>query len=130
MIKFIMVGLVFCSFLLSSYTANAAPSWIENIFSGSEETEKKEKSEKKHHKDKAHKRKGPPDHAKAHGYRAKFKHYPDADIYENTATGKFFQKRKGTWQPLDEIPSKVDLGSGVTIDLDKAIPEAIRAFKD
>ena len=120
--------------------AYAQPSWLDSIFGSKTSEEAKDKSRNgdkkvkekvnKEKKDKGAKRNGPPDHAKAHGYRAKFKHYPDANVYENTETGTFYEKNGGTWRPLENMPTKVDLGNGITVDLESAIPQAIQTMSE
>ena len=155
MTKYIVSVLTICTLILISQDTYAAPSWFENIFGKSKKADddnnhgnhndkshakekehkkyktKKNKASKKrdkYHK-KAHKRKGPPDHAPAHGYRAKFKHYPGSDIYQNTETDTYFRKINGEWSPVDEVPTNIKLGKGVSVDLEESIPEIIRAFQ-
>jgi hypothetical protein len=137
--KFVFLALV-AVVVASGNPAYAHSSWLEGLFGSKSSEQDKEKAKeaakngkekvKKEKANKSAKRKGPPDHAKAHGYRAKFKHYPDSNVYENTETGRFYGKKGGTWKILENIPSTIDLGNGVTVDLEAAIPNAIRSIEE
>lgn len=114
---------------------DSKPTWLERIFGeadysddGYYEKKKHKESKGKYKSWKKAKRNGPPDHAPAHGYRAKFKHYPDANIYYDTYKDVYYGMKNGKWQPYDRLPTNINLGSGVAIDLERAIPEAIRAL--
>ncbi|MDH5633732.1 MAG: hypothetical protein OEZ10_12160 [Gammaproteobacteria bacterium] len=86
--------------------------------------------------------KGPPDHAPAHGVRNKkkahkqekrehrpkrahrYQYYPDARVYFDPARSVYFYQKGGAWISAPRLPRelKVNLGSGVSMDLDVADP--------
>lgn len=71
------------------------------------------------------KKNGPPAHARAHGYRAKYhyRYYPDASVYYNTAKGVYFYIAQGKWQVSVSLPSSIRLGSAyVSLELDTEKP--------
>lgn len=72
------------------------------------------------------KQNGPPDHAPAHGYRAKhmYQYYPAASVYRDTDTGMYFYLSGSNWQVGASLPDalKVKLGSSVSIELDTDKP--------
>lgn len=72
------------------------------------------------------KQNGPPDHAPAHGYRAKhmYQYYPAASVYRDAGTGMYFYLSGSNWQVGASLPDalKVRLGSSVSIELDTDKP--------
>jgi len=71
------------------------------------------------------KQKGPPDHAPAHGYRAKhqYRYYPDSDVYFDTARNVYFYIDKGGWRMAAALPGFIHLPSGfVTLGMDSDKP--------
>jgi hypothetical protein len=73
-----------------------------------------------------HKKGGPPAHAPAHGYRAKYKYryYPSKSVYYDTGRGLYFYLKGDNWEVGASLPSKVKagLGDSVTLELDTAKP--------
>ncbi|MCI0508221.1 MAG: hypothetical protein L0Z73_19270 [Gammaproteobacteria bacterium] len=69
---------------------------------------------------------GPPDHAPAHGYRAKhsYHYYPDAQVYFDTGRDVYFYLSDGAWKLSAALPGslKVSLGSHISIDMDSDKP--------
>ncbi|HEY5602298.1 MAG TPA: hypothetical protein VIM41_04245 [Gammaproteobacteria bacterium] len=69
---------------------------------------------------------GPPDHAPAHGYRAKhsYHYYPDAQVYFDTGRSVYFYLSDGAWKLSASLPGslKVSLGSHISIDMDSDKP--------
>ncbi len=91
------------------------------------------KNDKHHHKhEEKHMKKvkhnGPPDHAPAHGYREKFEHYPDANIYHDLDKDVYYRYDNDKWVRTVEVPTDIDLGSGVSVDLNETIPAVIRSM--
>jgi hypothetical protein len=70
-------------------------------------------------------KKGPPDHAPAHGYRAKhqYRYYPDSRVYFDTARNVYFYIEKGSWRMAATLPSFLHLSTGfVTLGMDSDKP--------
>jgi hypothetical protein len=69
---------------------------------------------------------GPPDHAKAHGYRAKhtYRYYPSAQAYYDVDRKAYFYLEGGNWQVSVSLPIslKLQLGDCVTIEMDSDKP--------
>jgi hypothetical protein len=69
---------------------------------------------------------GPPAHAPAHGYRAKFqyRYYPRCKVYYDTARGVYFYLKGENWEVGISLPShlKSDLGEYVSLELDTDKP--------
>jgi hypothetical protein len=82
-------------------------------------------SEVGHHKHK-HKKKGPPAHAPAHGYRAKhqYRYYPSRSVYYDTGRGLYFYLKGKNWEVGASLPTnlRVGLGDSVSIELDTDRP--------
>jgi hypothetical protein len=74
------------------------------------------------------KRHGPPPHAPAHGYRAKYAYYyyPDAYVYYCTSRQHYFYLQGERWVVSVSLPQKVlvQLGTHVVIEMDSARPYA------
>jgi hypothetical protein len=72
------------------------------------------------------KKNGPPDHAPAHGYRAKhsYHYYPESHVYFDTGRSLYFYLSDGAWKVSASLPGslKVSLGSHVSIDMDSDKP--------
>lgn len=72
------------------------------------------------------KKNGPPDHAPAHGYRAKhnYYYYPDSHVYFDTGRSMYFYLSDGAWKVSASLPGslKVSLGSRVSIEMDSDKP--------
>lgn len=72
------------------------------------------------------KRGGPPPHAPAHGYRAKYTYhyYPAAAVYFDTTRKVYFYMDGTSWKMAVSLPSRirVALGDHVTIEMDSDRP--------
>ena len=72
------------------------------------------------------KKAGPPDHAPAHGYRAKhqYRYYPDKSVYYDTARRLYFYMRGDNWEIGASLPAglKTDIGDYVSLELDTDKP--------
>jgi hypothetical protein len=71
----------------------------------------------------------PPPWAPAHGYRAKqqqrgytYTYYPSSQVYYNPAAHKYYYMNNGSWTNGITIPSSINLGRGVSINLDGPDP--------
>jgi len=75
---------------------------------------------------KKHKKKGPPAHAPAHGYRAKhqYRYYPSRSVYYDTGRGLYFYLKGDNWEVGASLPShiRIGLGDSVSIELDTDKP--------
>ena len=69
---------------------------------------------------------GPPDHAKAHGYRAKhtYRYYPAAQAYYDVERKAYFYLEGDNWRVSASLPIslKAKLGDYVTIGMDSDKP--------
>ncbi len=74
----------------------------------------------------SHHHSGPPDHAPAHGYRAKhhYHYYPDADVYYDSGRRVYFYLSDRNWKMSASIPLNVKarLGEHVMIEMDSDEP--------
>jgi len=72
------------------------------------------------------KKAGPPEHAKAHGYRAKhtYRYYPSANAYYDVERKSYFYLEGNNWRVGVSLPDtlNVRLGSYVTIGMDSDKP--------
>ncbi len=72
------------------------------------------------------KKTGPPDHAKAHGYRAKhtYRYYPAAQAYYDVNRRTYFYLEGESWRVSVSLPLslKLKLGDHVTIEMDSDKP--------
>lgn len=72
------------------------------------------------------KKNGPPAHAPAHGYRAKYqyRYYPDCAVYYDTSRKLYFYLKGENWEFGASLPSslRVDLGDFVSIGMDTSKP--------
>ncbi|WP_455207507.1 hypothetical protein [Kaarinaea lacus] len=72
------------------------------------------------------KKNGPPDHAPAHGYRAKhnYHYYPDSHVYFDIGRSMYFYLSDGAWKVSASLPGslKLSLGSHVSIEMDSDKP--------
>lgn len=70
--------------------------------------------------------KGPPPHAPAHGYRAKYgyQYYPEAYVYYDTSNRVYFYLDSGNWVVGVDLPERirVRLGDFVTVQLETDKP--------
>lgn len=70
-------------------------------------------------------RKGPPAHAPAHGYRAKhrYRYYPDECVYYDMARRAYFYIDNGGWRMAVSLPGSIRLGSSyISLELDTDEP--------
>lgn len=69
---------------------------------------------------------GPPDHAPAHGYRAKhqYRYYPTKSVYYESTRRLYFYLKGDNWEVGASLPTnlKADLGDYVNIELDTDRP--------
>lgn len=73
-----------------------------------------------------HKKKGPPAHAPAHGYRAKhhYRYYPGCSVYFDSGRKLYFYIKGDRWEVGVSLPNhlRVRLGDSVSIELDTDKP--------
>ena len=73
-----------------------------------------------------HKKKGPPAHAQAHGYRAKhqYRYYPSRSVYYDTGRRLYFYIKGDNWEIGASLPNQIRIGLGdsVNIELDTDKP--------
>ena len=73
-----------------------------------------------------YKKGGPPAHAPAHGYRAKYqyRYYPSRSVYYDTGRGLYFYLKGDNWEVGATLPShiRIGLGDSVSIELDTDKP--------
>ena len=69
---------------------------------------------------------GPPPHAKAHGYRAKYayRYYPSAQVYYDVNRKAYFYLEGNSWRISVSLPTalRVQLGGYVTLEMDSDKP--------
>jgi len=69
---------------------------------------------------------GPPPHAPAHGYRAKYqyRYYPDCSVYHDTNRGLYFYLKGDNWEIGASLPGnlRMKLGDSVSLELDTDKP--------
>jgi hypothetical protein len=79
-----------------------------------------------HHDVKKGKREGPPSHAPAHGYRAKYRYqyYPDCSVYYDAFRKLYFYLEGPNWRISASLPHaiQVELGDHVYIEMDADKP--------
>ena len=72
------------------------------------------------------KKKGPPPHAPAHGYRAKYKYryYPSCSVYYDTYRNLYFYLEGPYWRISASLPHSIQVGLGdhVNIEMDADKP--------
>ena len=84
--------------------------------------------------------KGPPDHAKAHGYRNKnkvkakhaykYQYYPDAEIYFDPGRNVYFYLNAGNWVTAATLPRRLNVRLGSSVSLDMDIPTPYELHKE
>lgn len=114
--KRFMICLSICFFLFSFGTSCYAGGSFKITWGGGDHQE-----DGRNHKKKG----GPPPHAPAHGYRAKYKYryYPDTKVYHCAERGLYFWLKGDNWEvgaslPLSLKSSSIDYVS-LEIDTDK-----------
>ena len=73
-----------------------------------------------------HKKKGPPAHAPAHGFRAKhqYRYYPSRSVYYDISRRLYFYLKGDNWEVGASLPNHIRIGIGdsVRIELDTDKP--------
>jgi hypothetical protein len=74
----------------------------------------------------AQKKGGPPPHAPAHGYRAKYqyRYYPNCNVYHDASRGVYFYLKGDGWAVGASLPTDLlpNLGASVSLDMDTDKP--------
>jgi len=103
------------------FTTGCAPKKIKVVYEKDDNSRYSEAGYK--HK---HKKKGPPAHAPAHGYRAKhkYRYYPSRSVYYDKGRRIYFYLKGDNWEVGASLPSslRVELGDSVSIELDTDRP--------
>jgi hypothetical protein len=103
------------------FTAGCAPKRVVVVY----EKDGNHGYSKSGHKHK-HKKKGPPKHARAHGYREKhqYRYYPSRSVYYDTGRRVYFYLKGDNWEVRASLPSslRVELGDSVSIELETDRP--------
>jgi len=103
------------------FAAGCAPKRVKVVYKGDGNSGYSEVGHK--HK---YKKKGPPAHAPAHGYRAKhqYRYYPSRSVYYDTGRGLYFYLKGNNWEVGASLPSnlRVGLGNSVSIELNTDKP--------
>lgn len=72
------------------------------------------------------KKHSPPDHAPAHGYRAKhqYRYFPSSSVYHDADRGLYFYISGSNWQVAATLPHdlQIQLGNSVSIEMDTDKP--------
>ena len=114
----LVIGLFMVS---ASFIAGCAPKKVKVVY----EKDGHSGYSKVGHKHK-HKKKGPPAHAPAHGYRAKhqYRYYPSRSVYYDTGRRLYFYIKGDNWEVGASLPNhiRVRLGDAVSIELDTDKP--------
>ena len=63
---------------------------------------------------------GPPAHAPAHGYRAKYqyRYYPSSNVYKDTERGMYFYLKGDKWEVGASLPLPLREGLGESVSLE------------
>ena len=120
--KTLLTGLVIVFFIVSTiFIVGCAPKKVKVVYEKDGNPEYSEVSHK--HK---HKKKGPPAHAPAHGYRAKhqYRYYPSRSVYYDTDRRLYFYIKGDNWEVGASLPNRIRIGLGesVNIELDTDRP--------
>ena len=120
--KRLFIGLVVGFFLGSTIIfIGCAPKKVKVVYENDGNFEHSETGHK--HK---HKKKGPPAHAPAHGYRAKhqYRYYPSHSIYYDTGRKLYFYIKGDKWAVGASLPNRIriEVGNSVNIELDTDKP--------
>jgi hypothetical protein len=103
------------------FTIGCAPKMVKVVYEKDGNSEYSEVGHK--HK---HKKKGPPSHAPAHGYRAKhqYRYYPSCSVYYDTGRRLYFYIKGDNWEVGATLPKhiRIGLGDSVNIELDTDKP--------
>jgi len=120
--KRLFTGLAIGFFIFSTILiVGCAPKRVKVVYDKDTDSEYSEVGHK--HK---YKKKGPPTHAPAHGYRAKhqYRYYPSRSVYYDTGRRLYFYIKGDNWEVGASLPNqiRIDLGDSVNIELDTDIP--------
>ena len=79
----------------------------------------------------AQKKGGPPPHAPAHGYRAKYqyRYYPNCNVYHDASRGLYFYIKGDGWAVGASLPQDLqsNLGASVSLEIDTDKPYELNA---
>ena len=109
-------GLAIGSFIVSVYfPGGCAPKRVQVVYDKDGQSGYSEIGHK--HK---HKKKGPPAHAPAHGYRAKhqYRYYPSCSVYYDTGRKLYFYLKGDKWEVGASLPSHIRIGIGESVSLE------------
>ena len=105
------------AFILAAFFSSSAIAGGSFTFKWGKDQEP-EKHQAKHKQENG----GPPDHAPAHGYRAKhqYRYYPSQQVYHDSDRGLYFYLKGDNWEAGASLPSHLNaaLGESVTLELD------------
>jgi hypothetical protein len=118
--KKILIGLTIGFFSLSViFTVGCAPKKVVVVYDKDGHSRHPEVSH-------THKKGGPPPHAPAHGYRAKYhyRYYPDCSVYYDSGRELYFYIKGDHWEVGVSLPRqlRIGLGDSVSIELDTDRP--------
>ncbi len=109
-------SIVVCAFVLVAYSMQGALASSVTIGIGDKPASKSYDGKKK----------GPPPHAPAHGYRAKYnyRYYPSNEVYFDSGRGLYFYYSDKEWRASATLPLNLgsNLGGYVTIEMDSDKP--------
>ena len=120
--KRLFTGLVVGFFIVSTFfLVGCAPKRVKVVYEKDRNSGHPEVGYKHEHK-----KKGPPAHAPAHGYRAKhqYRYYPSRSVYYDTGRRLYFYIKGDNWEVGASLPNqiRIDLGDSVNIELDTDKP--------
>ena len=115
-------GLAIGFFVISAiFVVGCAPKRVKVVYKKDGNSENLEVGHKYKHK-----KKGPPAHAPAHGYRAKhqYRYYPSRAVYFDTDRRLYFYIKGDNWEVGASLPNhiRISLGDSVYIELDTDKP--------
>jgi hypothetical protein len=118
--KRLLIGLAIGFFTVSAFlTAGCTPKRVKVVYGKDSNSGYSEVGHR-------HKKGGPPPHAPAHGYRAKYKYryYPSCSVYYDTGRRLYFYLKGDRWEVGASLPSslRVRLGGSVSMELDTDKP--------
>jgi hypothetical protein len=121
------VGLAVGFFIVSTMLlVSCAPKRVKVVY----EKDKNSEYSQVNHKHK-YKKKGPPAHAPAHGYRAKhhYRYYPSCSVYYDNGRKLYFYLKGDRWEVGASLPSslRVRLGKYVSMELETDKPYVYHA---
>ena len=120
--KTLFTGLVIAFFIVSTiFIVGCAPKKVKVVYEKDANSEYSEVGHKQKYK-----KKGPPAHAPAHGYRAKhqYRYYPSRSVYYDTDRRLYFYIKGDNWEVGASLPNhiRIGLGDSVKIELDSDKP--------